>query len=198
MKIKEYLNRDKTKQEVIFENNFFLNFPATYFLFTKIKESHKFIIMPSFPLVSTCINELLDDFDKEFFIDLKNKQFMELDGATMGNIFDKFMNKWFEKKAKTKLFQFSKDEIEIIYLKYAIKKNYKDITIKDMIYKEVIINEIKSDKDLLSLKDYYSKNKIENKKCIIVFQTTSGKSLDILFMVKRKGSYQLYSLQLIF
>ena len=113
---------------------------------------------------------------------------MELDGATMGNIFDKFMNKWFEKKANTKLFQYSNNEIEIIHLKYTIKKNYKDVTIKDMIYKEFIINEIKSDKELLLLKDYYLKNKIENKKCIIIFQTTSGKSLDVLFIVKRDGS----------
>ena len=188
LKMKEYLNRDIKKQEIIFENNYFLNFPATYFLFTKIEESNKFTIKPSFPLVSICINELLDDFDKDFFIDLKNKQFMELDGATMGNIFDRFMNKWFAKKANTKLFQYSKNEIEIIHLKYTIKKNYKDITIKDMIYKEVIINEIKSDNELLLLKDYYLNNKIENKKCIIIFQTTSGKSLDILLIVKRDGS----------
>ena len=38
-----------------------------------------------------------------------------------------------------------------------------------MIYKEAIINEIKSDKELLLLKDYYLNNKIENKKCIIIF-----------------------------
>ena len=180
LKIKEYLNRDIEKQKIIFENNYLLIFPATYFLFSKIEESHKFTIKPSFSLVSICINELLDDFNKDFLIDLKNKQFMELDGATQGNIFDKFMNKWFAKKANTKLFQYSNNEIEIIHLKYIIKKNYKDVIIKDMIYKEVIINEIKSDKELLLLKDYYLNNKIENKKCIIIFQTTSGNSLDIL------------------
>ena len=200
LKIKEYLNRNEAEQKVIFENNYFLKFPGNYFLFTKINESireglvtrtgiaQKFIIKPSFPLVSICINELLDDFDKEFFIDLKNEQFMELDGSTMGNIFDKFMNKFFEKKANTKLFQFSKNEIEIIHLKYAIKKNYGNIKIKDMIYKEVIMKEINSDNELILLKDYYTKNKIENKKCIIIFQKTNGKSIDILFIVKRYGS----------
>lgn len=184
-------------KEINYDYNLFKYLDGNYFIFHKIKteKNIKYRYTYSFPLIRIILEEIMEYNNNQYFIDIKSEEFRKLDGAVMGVIFDQFMNHWFIEKSKEKLFEFNEDNIEIIKIDYLIKKNSKNMTIKNMFCKDFVKTEIKENKQLNEIAQKYSS--IGNKSikdCIIVFQKFNAKSIDILFIIKRNKENDKYSL----
>ena len=130
----------------------------------------------------------------DFFIDLKNPKFLELDGVSMGVCFDNFMNWWFKKKSESKLFEFSREDIEVYNIDYLIKKNTKNFNIRTMYAKEFIMKEIDKNEDLKIIRDLF--NMSTSKKCLMILQKFNAKSIDILFVIKINDNWVLNAFQI--
>ena len=77
----------------------------------------------AFPLVQIIVDELLESFnDDKFFIDIRKPGILNSDSALIGIAFDRYMNRLFLNKSKKKLFEFKRNDIEIINIDYLIKK----------------------------------------------------------------------------
>ena len=158
---------------------------GSYFLFYKFFDDNNKVTYKyqyGFPLIRIIYEDLFNSIDSKFFIDIKNPKFLELDGISMGAIFDNFMNWWFKKKAEKKIFEFNNEEIEIYNLKYLIKKNSKNINIREMYKNKFLKKEINESEELKQIKN--QNNIFNSKKCLIIFQEFNAKSTDILFIIK--------------
>ena len=176
------LNENKIINENI---ELFDNINGSYFIFYKYFDKNNNITYKytyAFPLVKVIYEDFLNATDINFFIDIKNPKFLEMDGVSMGVCFDNFMNWWFKKKSENKLFEFPCEDIEVYNINYLIKKNTKNFNIRTMYTNEYIFKEIEKNEDLKIIKDqFYISN---SKKCILVFQKFNAKSIDILFIIK--------------
>ena len=171
---------------------------GSYFIFDKFEDknkNYKYKYEYAFPLIRIKYEDLYKSTDVNFFINIKNPHFLELDGISMGVCFDNFMNWWFKKRAEDKIFEFSKEEIKTYNLKYLIKKNSKNITIKEMYKNEYIEKEINDSEELKQLQNQLDDD-INSKKCLIIFQEFNAKSIDILFIIKKNDFWILNSLQI--
>ena len=158
---------------------------GSYFLFYKFFDDNNKVTYKyqyGFPLIRIIYEDLFNSIDSKFFIDIKNPKFLELDGISMGAIFDNFMNWWFKKKAEKKIFEFNNEEIEIYNLKYLIKKNSKNINIREIYKNKFLKKEINESEELKQIKN--QNNIFNSKKCLIIFQEFNAKSTDILFIIK--------------
>ena len=194
IKIKDYLN-SSPNEEVSFDNDIYKYLPASYFIFNKNEEDDAYSVKPAFPLVEMALNELYEDFSKDNFINIRSEEFKNLEGGPKGTIFDKYMNKWFKNKARTKLFQFNTGDIEVIEIPYVIKKNRPNWTIEDFYHEKEINKEINKNKHLKAIKEKYYNSKLD-KKCIIIFQALCSKSIDVYFLIRNNDSYMINSIQM--
>ena len=181
------------------ENNCnYLNYlDSSYFLFQRINNNNsiKYKYTYAFPLIKEIYEEIIKLYDKTFFIDINNKEFEKLDGITMGNIFDKFINDLIKKKINNSGFmEFLPNDIESFDVDYLIKKNYKNITITEMCSREFVENEIQSKDNLIKLKLLGKSKNIKTKKCIVIFQEFNAKSIDICFLIKRNNNTDNFSM----
>jgi len=171
---------------------------GSYFIFYKffdINNNLTYKYVYAFPLIRIIYEDLRNSFDSKFFIDIKNSKFLELDGISMGVCFDNFMNWWFKRKAENKIFEFNNEEIQTYTLKYLIKKNTKNISIKEMYNIDFLKKEINENKELREIQ--IQNNILSSKKCIIIFQDFNAKSIDILFIIKNNDNkWILNSLQI--
>ena len=176
----------------------YLNYiDSSYFLFQRIKNNNsiKYKYTYAFPLIKDIFEELIKLYDKTFFIDINDKEFEKLDGITMGNIFDKFINYLIKKQInKSGFMEFSSIDIESFDVDYLIKKNYKNIKITEMCSREFVEKEIKAKDKLIKLKLLGEKKNVKNKKCIIIFQDFNAKSIDICFLIKRNKNTDNFSI----
>ena len=174
--IYEYIN----KKNVDYNYNLFKLLPGKYINFTKEmspNQKFKYTIDFSFPLVKASFEELID---RQFFINVRSKEFMDLEPIPMGVNFDLYMNDWI--KNRKKIFNYNEDEIVFIKDEDILEKNKFDITGRQMFKKEDVIKTIKSNFKLINLrKECLSKN-LNNKKLILVLQKFQGKTVDFLMI----------------
>ena len=196
VKIKDFLI-NSSNEEISFNNDIYKYFPSCYFIFEKNIKNNKYSVKPAFPLVKTALEELYEDINENNFINIKSEEFRELEGGPKGTIFDIYMNLWFNKKTKSKLFQFNASDIEVIKIPSVIKKNSPNRKIEDFYYEKEVNKEINSSKYLKAIKQKYSNKKI-NKKCFVIFQAFYAKSIDIYFLIRENDSdsYVLNSIQM--
>ena len=187
--------------ELNFNNLFFKYIDSSYFIFDKIigKEVNKKCIYNySIPLIKDIYSEILNLFNDKYFIDIRDPEFLKLDGISMGILFDKHMNRWFKLHTKTGFLEFLPDDIIHFELDYLIKKNSKSFNITEMFAHSYVKQEVDGDKKLIAIKE--NSLKVINKKCIIIFQEFNGKSIDICFIIKRNNNddniYSINSLQI--
>ena len=191
IKIKDYLNCWLEERNVPYNNSIFKYFPTSYFIYSKNVKNNTYSINPAFPLVEDCLNEIYETFNEYNFIDIRNEEFLKLEGQPMGTIFDVYMNIWLKKKAKTRLFQFDGKDIEIIKIKSVIRKNQPNKKIEQLYFEEEIEKEIDKNKELSFLKERY-KNLKKSKKCIIIFQGFCAKSIDVYFLIKKNENNEFF------
>ena len=180
-------------------NYYLLNFiNSSYFVFHRIKSNNcfKYKYTFAFPLINDVIKEILKMADVKYLIDINSLEFEQLDGASMGIFFDKFINNFIKKNIiKYGFMEFSKEEIQTFQIKYLIRNN---LSISDLCSKSFAEKEINSRNGLMNLE---IPNDIHKKRCIIIFQDFNAKSIDICFILKRNNdnennNYSLNSLQM--
>ena len=124
-------------------NYYLLNFiNSSYFVFHRINsnKSYKYKYTFSFPLIKDIIKELLKTTNINYLININSKEFEQLDGASMGIFFDKFINNFIKKNiSKSGFMEFSKDDIHTFEVNYLIKKNLSifDLCSKNFAEKEI-------------------------------------------------------------
>ena len=113
-------------KEMNFDPFLFKYINSSYFTFDIIRGENgyenKFKYDYSFPLIKFIYEDIIKLYDNQYFIDIRDPEFMKLDGISMGVLFDKYMNRWFKLHCKLGFLEFSSDDIEAIDLKYLIKK----------------------------------------------------------------------------
>ena len=180
-------------------NYYLLNFiNSSYFAFHRTKSNNcfKYKYTFAFPLIKDIIKEILKMVDVKYLIDINSLEFEQLDGASMGIFFDKFINNFIKKNiVKSGFMEFSKDDIQSFQIKYLIRNN---LSISDLCSKSFAEKEINAGYGLMNLEIPIDINK---KKCIIFFQDFNAKSIDICFILKRNNdnennNYSLNSLQM--
>ena len=191
------------ESKIINQNiNLFDYINGSYFIFYKTKSNNNSFCYEykyAFPLVKSIYNEFYQCINENFFIDIRNPEFLKLDGVSMGICFDKYMNFWFKKIIdNNQLFSYVNTEIEVIKVNYLIKKNTKKLTIKEIYKSNYISKEIEQNNELLEIKNKYSLNEaLKSKKCIVIFQDFNAKGIDILFLVKMfNNDYNINSVQI--
>ena len=181
--------------ELSFNNLFFKYIDSSYFLFDKIEGKDgekKCIYNYSIPLIKDIYNDIKNLFNDKYFIDIRDPEFLKLDGISMGILFDKHMNRWFKLHVSTGFLDFLPDDIINFELDYLIKKNSKSFNITEMFAHSYIKQEVDHDAKLMKIKE--NSSKVKNKKCIIIFQEFNGKSIDICFIIKRNNNDDIYSI----
>jgi hypothetical protein len=185
----------KNENKVIdFNFNLFKYINCSYFIFNRINIDNKikYSYTYSFPLIKDILLEIINIYNNNYIIDIKDERFMELDGVSMGIFFDKYINNWFKTHINYGFFEFIPNDIEKVELTYLIKKNSNTFTLSKMFTKPYISKEIIMTKELNELKK--KSKEIKNKKCIILFQEFNGKSTDICFLIKRDNNSNIFSI----
>lgn len=144
----------------------------------------------SFPLVKKVINEILMSHS---FIDMKNKDFLDLPGAALGTNFDIEINKIFRDLMEEKSF-FGHTNKTKIFVENILEKNERN---QEQIqnYTDVVF---KVNKNLSEDKKAYDQINFNDYTCIAVFQNEfCGKAFDILFFIKKKEdkNYNMHLIQ---
>ena len=175
------------KKEINFNENLFMNIPSSYIIINK-KENEKtkdfyYTLEYSFPLIKKILTNLSK---KTFFIDITHEEFLNLNDVVMSLNFDEFINHYF--KNEDIIFGYKKDEIEKCLDDYCLEKNKLDkygnqLYLRTDVMK--ILKENKTNNYLKLVKEYKNRDKLKNKKLIIVFQNIRGKFVDILFLVQK-------------
>ena len=178
------------KKEINFDQNLFMNIPSSYIIINR-KENEKtkdyyYILEYSFPLIKTILTNLSK---KTFFIDIAHKDFLNLNDIAQSIFFDECINRYL--KNEDVIFGYQKDEIEKCIDEHCLEKNNFDKEGNQIYLRTDVMKVLKANKSenfLNLVNKYKNKDRLKNKKLIIVFQNIRGKFVDILFLVQKDNN----------